>query len=35
NGKTLHSGDAAYVSKETLLELEAITPSQVLLFDLA
>ena len=34
NGKTLVTGDAAAVSKETKLELAATKPSQVLLFDL-
>ncbi len=34
NGKTLGIGDAAAVTKETVLELAATKPSQVLLFDL-
>ena len=34
NGTTLHGGDAAAVSGETLLELAAQKPAQVLLFDL-
>jgi hypothetical protein len=34
NGKKLDGGDAAAVSEETLLELNAAKSSQVLLFDL-
>ena len=34
NGKNLSGGDGAAVSEETLLELSATKPSQVLLFDL-
>jgi redox-sensitive bicupin YhaK (pirin superfamily) len=34
NGKTLSGGDAAAITSETKLELNAIKPSQVLLFDL-
>jgi quercetin 2,3-dioxygenase len=34
NGKTLAGGDAAAISRETKLELNATKPSQVLLFDL-
>ena len=34
-GRMLHSGDAAAVSDERLLELQAIKPAQVLLFDLS
>ncbi len=34
NGKKLEGGDAAALSEETLLELNAAKPSQVLLFDL-
>ena len=34
-GRMLHSGDAAAVSDEGLLELQAIKPAQVLLFDLS
>jgi quercetin 2,3-dioxygenase len=34
NGKTLSGGDAAAVTRETALELNATKPSQVLLFDL-
>ena len=34
NGKTLAGGDGAAVSEETLLELAATKPAQVLLFDL-
>jgi len=34
NGKKLAGGDAAALSEETLLELSAAKPSQVLLFDL-
>ncbi|HWB61502.1 MAG TPA: pirin family protein [Chthoniobacteraceae bacterium] len=34
NGKTLAGGDAAVASEEPKLELKAIKPSQVLLFDL-
>jgi len=34
NGKTLGGGDAAAVSGETVLELSATKPAQVLLFDL-
>jgi redox-sensitive bicupin YhaK (pirin superfamily) len=35
NGQPLHSGDAASVSGETLLNLSAAKPSHFLLFDLA
>ncbi|MDQ8203407.1 pirin family protein [Pelagicoccus sp. SDUM812003] len=35
NGQRLESGDAAYVSEATTLELEATSDSQVLLFDLS
>ena len=34
NGERLSGGDAAAVSQESALELSAIKPSQVLLFDL-
>jgi len=34
NGKKLSSGDAAAISEETSLDLSAVQPSQVLLFDL-
>ena len=34
NGKKLNGGDAAAISEETSLELSAVKPSQVLLFDL-
>ena len=34
NGKTLAGGDAAAVGEEAVLELSAIKPAQVLLFDL-
>jgi quercetin 2,3-dioxygenase len=34
NGKTLSGGDAAAITKETKLQLNANQPSQVLLFDL-
>jgi len=34
NGKTLSGGDAAAVSEDSQLELSAVKPSQVLLFDL-
>jgi len=35
NGRDLESGDAAYVSDTTNLEIEATSNSQILLFDLA
>jgi len=34
NGKKLSGGDAAAVSEESMLELSAVKPAQVLLFDL-
>src|SRR5678815_4372694 len=34
NGTTLSGGDAAAISEESSLELNAVKPSQVLLFDL-